>query len=283
MASFLFTADKPAPFHWIDVSLFDEQKNGLVRSFQGDYKLSAPKPELAYTGGVVVLVDNQSASAAEYFPQFLQRQGRAMVIGEHGTSGAGGYIQRAKLPGTITFQFTTGRTVFAGTNEYNLEAKGVRLDVRVPITEENEKAKLEGHDPVLEAGIAALRDGEIKRAGEKLAGRKWQWILTLTSTGKKVDVLNPAQYTIEFMADNTAQIKADCNRAIADYSPGNDNALTIHPGPVTLAACPDSLGDDFIKYLARVSSFNIGNDELIFMLKPESGMMALGFKAEKHQ
>ena len=118
MASFLFTADNPAPFHWIDLYVFDEQVNDFVQSFASDYKLSAPKPELAYTGGVVVLVDGKSASAAEYFPQFLQQQGRAIVVGEHGTEGAGGYIDRVKLPGTMTFQFTKGRSVFAGTDEF---------------------------------------------------------------------------------------------------------------------------------------------------------------------
>ena len=125
----------------------------------------------------MVLVDEKSASAAEYFPQYLQQQGRAIVVGEHGTEGAGGYIERAKLPGTITFQFTKGRSVFVGTDEYNLEAKGVSLDIRVPITEENEKAKLEGRDPVLEAGIAALRAGGNQRAIKRLVGRKWQWAL----------------------------------------------------------------------------------------------------------
>ncbi len=58
-----------------------------------------------------------------------------------------------------------------------LKLRGVSLDIRVPITEENEKAKLEGRDPVLEAGIAALRAGGNQRAIKRLVGRKWQWAL----------------------------------------------------------------------------------------------------------
>ena len=49
---------------------------------------------------------------------------------------------------------------------------------------------------------------------------------------------------------------------------------------MTLAACADSLGDDFIKYLGKVTTFNTGNDELLFMLESASGMMALVLKAE---
>jgi hypothetical protein len=49
------------------------------------------------------------------------------VVGEHGTEGAVGYAERVFMPGTITFQYTKGRIYFAGTEELNLEAKGVAL------------------------------------------------------------------------------------------------------------------------------------------------------------
>jgi hypothetical protein len=42
--------------------------------------------------------------------------------------------------GTLLVWVKECRSVFAGTDEVNLEAKGVTLDVRVPITEENERA-----------------------------------------------------------------------------------------------------------------------------------------------
>lgn len=173
MASYLFGADAPAATHWIDNDVYDEQADGLVREFAGDYNISAPKPELMYAGPVVLLVDQDSASAAEYMPQFLQRLGRAQVVGEHGTDGAGGVIERAALPGGITFQFTKGRTVFVGTNEPNLEGKGVTLDVRVPITAENEQAKLDGRDPVLEAALAILGDEAARLARSASLVRSW--------------------------------------------------------------------------------------------------------------
>ncbi|MEZ4640520.1 MAG: S41 family peptidase, partial [Caldilineaceae bacterium] len=153
LASYLFTEDAPAQMHWIDEAFYDETVGDFVTYFQADADLYSPKPELTYTGIVVVLVNENTVSSGEYFPQFLQNQGRAIIVGQHGTDGAGGPVERASLPGEITFQFTKGRTFFAGTDELNLEAKGVTLDVRVPVTEESVQAVLAGEDPVLDAAI----------------------------------------------------------------------------------------------------------------------------------
>ena len=57
-----------------------------------------------------------------------------------------------------------GRPV-AGTDELVLEAKGVELDVRVPVTLESEPAKSQGGDPVLDAGIETLK----QKTAESLA------------------------------------------------------------------------------------------------------------------
>ena len=201
MASYLFTARRPAPLHWIDTDVYDEKANGLVRRFESDEQLSAPKPELAYGGAVVVLVNEGSASAAEYLPQLLQRQGRAIVVGEHGTDGAGGVVDQVAMPGTITFRFTKGRSVFAGTDEVNLEGKGVTLDVRVPVTEESERAKRDGKDPVLEAGLVALRAEAERRTAERLTGTTWQWTASFDAAARRVSVENPGAYTLALGKD----------------------------------------------------------------------------------
>ncbi len=66
------------------------------------------------------------------------------------------------MPSGITFQYTKGRSYFAGTDELNLEAKGVVPDVRV-YDMETEAAILKGDDPVLAAGLSAL-DGLVGKA-----------------------------------------------------------------------------------------------------------------------
>ena len=72
------------------------------------------------------------------------------------------------------FNYTNGRTTFAGTAEYNLEAKGVVPDIRVPVTVESEQAKRTGKDPVLEAAITELSRASNRRVAQ-LVAQPWQW------------------------------------------------------------------------------------------------------------
>jgi hypothetical protein len=75
------------------------------------------------------------------------------------------------MPSGISFQYTKGRAYFAGTDELNLEAKGVVPDVRVPVTEESVAAKMAGEDPLLAAGLQVLNEmlGEAAAEAIKLA------------------------------------------------------------------------------------------------------------------
>ena len=84
-------------------------------------------------------------------------------MGQKSTAGAGGPINQIHMPFDITFQYTQGRFFFAGTDELNLEGKGVVPDVRVPVTLESVEAVIQGEDPVLDAGLEELK---------KLAGQK---------------------------------------------------------------------------------------------------------------
>ena len=87
----------------------------------------------------------------------LQSSGRATVVGQYASTGAGGSIKRAALPGGLAFQYPYTGVVFDGTNELVLEAKGVEPDVRVPVTLESEAARIAGEDPVLAAGLDTLK------------------------------------------------------------------------------------------------------------------------------
>ncbi|MCB0189509.1 MAG: hypothetical protein KDE31_34795, partial [Caldilineaceae bacterium] len=115
MASYFFTAADPMPFHVFDWSYYDANVGDLVKSDATDYQLSAPRPDLAYAGPLVILIDQTCASACEYFTQHLQITGRATVVGHSASAGAGGPIDRIAMPGNITFQYTMGRTTFVGT------------------------------------------------------------------------------------------------------------------------------------------------------------------------
>ena len=160
MASYFFTADNPMPTNTFDTWEYDDAAGGLVREATADYVLSSPKPNLAYTGPLSILVDQNCGSSCEFFSQTLQELGRATVFGQYATAGAGGNIDQALMPGGVIFQYTVGQSTFAGTNEPNLEAKGVLPDIRVPVTVDTVQAQIAGEDVVLDYTVAYL-DGDI--------------------------------------------------------------------------------------------------------------------------
>lgn len=254
LMSYLFPADDPAQLSWFDAYVYDDQTGDLVKQFSTEQTLSSLKPNLTYTGPVVVLVNESSASAAEYTPQFLQTQGRAIVVGEHGTEGAGGYLEQIAMPGDFQFYYTKSRTYFAGTDELNLEAKGVTLDVRVPVTLENELAKQEGRDVVLEAALEALEEEAARLAAEDLRRATWQLVKINTfasgSAGLvETEIENPDRYTLTFGQESQLSIQADCNQAGGNFTLSGQN-IVIEVGPATLAACPEgSQSETFLTLL----------------------------------
>jgi heat shock protein HslJ len=96
-------------------------------------------------------------------------------------------------------------------------------------------------------------------SGGVLTGKTWQWIGgTTTSPASQHVVPDPENYTITFNPDDTFNAKADCNQVSGTFSAGSDGALSITPGPSTLAACPaESQGDVFVAQLTAASSWTI--------------------------
>lgn len=280
MASYFFTADQPMATHVFDWYYYDANVGDLVKAYAVDYMASAPRPELAYTGPLVILIDQSCASACEYFTQHLQLLGRATVVGQYRSEGAGGPIERVTMPGGITFQYTMGRTTFAGTDEPNLEAKGVTPDVRVPVTLETEQAKLRGEDPVLEAAIAEL--DRLTDPAARLTTTTWRWTLEYSAAGEQTTLEDSDDYTVTFAEDGSVAIQADCNQASGAYTMAEDNSFTITLGPTTLAACPaGSRGEAFLNYLGAATGLSFEGSNLNIVLNPESDAFLLAFEPAK--
>jgi len=55
-------------------------------------------------------------------------------------------------------------------------------------------------------------------AGESLSGLVWQWQEFQSSDDTVVKPENPEAYTLEFLADGTLAVGADCNRATGTYT-----------------------------------------------------------------
>ena len=274
MSSYFFTADKPFSTKLTDWYTYDADAGKLVLTHAVDAKLSSPKPELAYSGPLVVLVDAGCASACEYFSQHMQQMKRATVIGQYTTEGAGGPIDRIKMPGDIMLQYTVGKTTFAGTDELNLEAKGVQLDVRVPVTLASEQAKQQGQDPVLQAAIAEL--DKATNPATRLTANAWQWQQWYNAAKQPQAIQTPEKYTVTFAADGLLTVQADCNTAQGSYTLADPSSITITLGATTLAACAEgSQSEAFLKYLGAANAFAFDGDALGIVVNPDSGAFAL--------
>ncbi len=112
-------------------------------------------------------------------------------------------------------------------------------------------------------------------ADNTLVGPAWVWQSFDMSDGSITPVPNldqyTAQYIIEFMADGTLNVVADCNMAGGAYSEDN-GALTIEVAAITRKACPPgSLSDAFISRLNEVATYVMDDGKLYLNLKMDSG------------
>ncbi len=82
----------------------------------------------------------------------------------------------------------------------------------------------------------------------------WQWAVPPGEQSK---------YTIAFASDGTFSATADCNQVAGVYKASGSDALTILPGPSTMAYCGDgSLGDLYVHSLSTTTNYKIANGEL---------------------
>jgi len=87
---------------------------------------------------------------------------------------------------------------------------------------------------------------------------EWQLHSVLESEPAAQSVIpQPPSYTIQFAADGTAAIRADCNNVGASYTVSGSN-LTISLGPATLAFCGEDSGDNlYMTALGAVTSYTM--------------------------
>ncbi len=106
-----------------------------------------------------------------------------------------------------------------------------------------------------------------------LIGTVWQWQETLMNDGTRFAPEDPANYTVEFLADGSLSIQADCNRATGAYTL-DGSSISVVGGATTLMACPDdSLGSEFLAQLGSAAIFFFQDGELYLDLKFDSGTM----------
>ena len=76
--------------------------------------------------------------------------------------------------------------------------------------------------------------------------------------------IDPALYTIEFLADGNFAAQVDCNRVLGAYATTDNGGLSITPGPSTMMACPEgSLAPDYLAALQATTSSATADGRLV--------------------
>jgi heat shock protein HslJ len=106
-----------------------------------------------------------------------------------------------------------------------------------------------------------------------LLGKAWQWVHFTDPATCDTAVVNPEDYQLQFEADGTVFIQADCNTGSGTYSV-NEGSISIIVGSMTRAFCgEDSLDAQFLLYLEAAAIWFTQNGDLFFDLKFDSGTM----------
>ncbi len=121
------------------------------REFNQVFIATPPMGVKPFTGGLVIVTDEGTASTAEIFAAGLKEAGRAIVVGDT-SLGAVLPSQVESLPGGAIIQYVVAD--FRTPKGVLLEGRGVQPDRRIL---ETRAALLAGRDPVLDAALAAAR------------------------------------------------------------------------------------------------------------------------------
>jgi carboxyl-terminal processing protease len=111
-----------------------------------------PREGKRFLGPLVILTGPASSSTAEDFVLSLHAAQRAVIVGER-TAGTSGNPLTVGLPGGGSFRFSTFKATYPDGREY--VGLGILPDVEVSPTPED---IARGYDPVLQRGIAAIRE-----------------------------------------------------------------------------------------------------------------------------
>jgi len=129
----------------------------------------------------------------------------------------------------------------------------------------------------------AVHDGQLVAAGESvvapspvgLVGPVWQWVQTLYNNDTKTIPPRSENYTVQFGADGTVKVRADCNRKGGTYSL-QAQQIAIEITYSTRAACPeDSLEEPFVRDLMGSAIWFMKDGDLFIDLKYDTGTMRL--------
>ena len=107
-------------------------------------------------------------------------------------------------------------------------------------------------------GLAACSDGVT--GPSDLQGTTWRLKSLETESGRFVPD-DPGLFTVQFEADGTVAVRAECNGCGGSYSLNGDR-LTVGPLVCTLIACGTGRGEQFASLIDGTSSVELEDGEL---------------------
>ncbi len=115
-----------------------------------------------------------------------------------------------------------------------------------------------------------------KGEGAQLIGVTWNWLGSTYNNDTSSKVTTPGDFTIIFNEDGSYNGKADCNNFSGSYTL-DGNSISIQPGPVTRAMCPQQeLADQYLKDLGAAAIYFFQDGNLFFDMKMDTGTMEFG-------
>jgi heat shock protein HslJ len=94
-----------------------------------------------------------------------------------------------------------------------------------------------------------------------IQGGVWRLESMEPATGAIFVPSDPSRFTVEFKADGTIGVRADCNQCGGSYTLAG-NRLTVGPLACTLIACPTGEGQQFAALIDGDTSVDADDDEL---------------------
>lgn len=131
--------------------LTKDENLGVMHMRDTEQNFNVTGREDAFTGEVIVLVDELSASTSEIFAQSMQDIGRVKVYGATRTPGLALPSFIEELPGGAMLQYVVAD--YQSPKGVSVEGNGVKPDT---VVAETAAAFAEGKDPVFDAAVATL-------------------------------------------------------------------------------------------------------------------------------
>ena len=114
----------------------------------------------------------------------------------------------------------------------------------------------------------------VVETADQLVGRVYAWRRTERRGGSIIEAAAPERYTIEFLPNGRAALRADCNRGTAAYTLPASGRLTLSGTATTKMACPAGSQDgEFLRELAQVEAYTFTGRELTLSLANDAGTM----------